>query len=109
MHDIFDKSEREEAQRQELIDEENRYARLSRVFATDDGIEVLEWLLEHGGYWRSSILDERSLGKFELVRFVFNQICVADTNIIHRLIDRRTKRVEAVRLKEKKRIEKGKV
>lgn len=109
MADEFEKRERDkiEAKRQALLDEENRLALIARAFGTPDGIELAEWLLELCGYWSRLLADERSIGKFELGRFVFNQICMADIGIVHKLLDRRKRMAEKVRNAEKRKIEKG--
>jgi hypothetical protein len=99
--------ERAETQRQALMREEAHYAAIKRVFGTADGIDVLEWLLtDLCGYWRSRLDSERELGKFELGRFVFNHVCMADMNIAHSLLDRRRKSAESIRNAERQRIEK---
>jgi hypothetical protein len=108
--DDFDQSQlaRQEAQRKALADEENHYLRIKRVFGTPEGTEVLEWLLtELCGYWRGSFDSEREFGRFELGRTIFNQICVADIGIAHNLLDRRRNQAEAVRIEERRRIEKA--
>jgi len=98
--------QRAEAQRKALIDEEDHYNAIKRVFGTEEGTVVLEWLLtELCGYWRGSLVTERELGRFELGRTVFNQVCMADIEIAHNLLDRRRKQAEAVRTAEKRRIE----
>ena len=97
--------DRKEAQRRELFEEEAHYAGLSRVFGTPDGIETLEWLLEVSGYWSRVLPDERSIGKFELGRFVFDQVCLADLSIAHKVLERRRKKAEDVRAKERRRID----
>ena len=98
--------QRAEAHRKALIDEDNHYAALRRVFGTPDGMDVLEWLLtDLCGYWRSRFDTEGERGKFELGRLVFNQICVADIEICHALLERRRKAAEAVRNAERKQIE----
>ena len=98
---------RVETQRQALMREEAHYAALARVFGSPDGIAVLEWLLtDLCGYWRSSLDSERELGKFELGRFVFNHVCMANINIAHTLLDRRRNAAQAVRNAERQRIEK---
>lgn len=90
-----------------LVEEENRYKRISRVFGSEDGLTVAEWFLDLAGYWSSLLPDERSLGRFDLGRNFFNQLCLADISIGHALLERRRKRAESVRLKEKRMIEKG--
>jgi hypothetical protein len=98
--------QRAEAQRKALIEEDKHYATLRRVFGTPDGMDVLEWLLtDLCGYWRSRFDTEGERGKFELGRFIFNQVCVADIDIAHNLLDRRRKQAEAVRNEERKRID----
>lgn len=99
---------RAEAQRKALADEENHYLRIKRVFGTSEGTEVLEWLLtDLCGYWRGGFDSEREFGRFELGRTIFNQICVADIGIAHNLLDRMRNQAEAVRLAERRRIEKA--
>lgn len=98
---------RAEVQRQALMREEAHYAAIARVFGSADGVEVLEWLLtDVCGYWRGSLDTERDLGKFELGRFVFNHVCMADMTIAHTLLDRRRNAAQAVRNAERQRIEK---
>jgi hypothetical protein len=98
--------QRAESQRKSFIDEEKHYANLRRVFGTPDGMDVLEWLLtDLCGYWRSRFDTEGERGKFELGRFIFNQVCVADIEICHALLERRRKHAEAIRNEEKRRIE----
>jgi hypothetical protein len=100
--------QRAEAQRNALIEEDRHYANIKRVFGTADGLDVLEWLLtDLCGYWRSRFDTEGERGKFELGRFIFNQVCVADIDICHALLERRRKQAEAVRNEERRRIEKG--
>ena len=98
--------QRAEYQRKELIAEEAHYNSLRRVFGTEEGANILEWLLtDLCGYWRGSLVTERELGRFELGRTIFNQVCMADIEIAHGLLDRRQRQAEAVRNAEKKRIE----
>jgi hypothetical protein len=98
--------QRAEAQRKALIEEDNHYANLRRVFGTADGLDALEWLLSDlCGYWRSRFDTEGERGKFELGRFIFNQVCLADIDIAHNLLDRQRRKAEAVRNAERKRIE----
>lgn len=105
MSDDIDE-QRAEAQRKALIDEEAHYNALKRVFGTAEGADILEWLLtDLCGYWRGSLATERELGRFELGRTVFNQVCMADIDIAHGLLERRRHKAEAVRNAEKKRIE----
>ena len=97
-----------ESQRKALLEEENHYATIRRVFGTQDGMDVLEWLLtDLCGYWRSRFDTEGERGKFELGRFIFNQVCVADIEICHALLERRRNQAESVRIAEKRMIEKG--
>ena len=103
---LEDDEQRAEDKRKALLDEENHYAVIRRVFGTTDGLDVLEWLLtDLCGYWRSRFDTEGERGKFELGRFIFNQVCVADIEICHALLERRRKQAEAIRNAEKKRIE----
>ena len=96
-----------EAHRKALAKEEAHYAAIARVFGSADGLDVLEWLLtDVCGYWRGSLDSERELGKFELGRFVFNHVCMANINIAHTLLDRRRNAAQAVRNAERQRIEK---
>ena len=105
---IEDAEERRvEAQRTALMEEEAHYTRLSRVFGSSDGVEILEWLLELSGLFSRNISDERAFGKFELGRFVYNQISMADVGIAHKLLDRRVRQAQAVRNAERQRIEKS--
>jgi hypothetical protein len=99
--------QRAEAQRKALNDEEAHYNALRRVFSSEEGANILEWLLtDLCGYWRGSLVTERELGRFELGRTIFNQVCMADIEIAHNLLDRRRRQAEAVRNDERKRIEK---
>jgi hypothetical protein len=99
---------RAEAYRKALNDEEAHYNALKRVFGSEEGTDILEWLLtELCGYWRGSLATERELGRFELGRTIFNQVCMSDIEIAHTLLDRRRRQAEAVRNEERKRIEKG--
>lgn len=85
-------NEKIEAQRAVLNSDENRRVMLSRVFGGADGRELLEWLLDISGFWLSSHPDERAAGKFELGRFVFNSVCMANLETVFEvLIDRRDK------------------
>jgi hypothetical protein len=95
---------RTEAKRQALLDEENHLARIKRVFGTDDGVAVAEWLLELSGYWKRLLPDERSIGRFDLGRSIFNQICMADLGIANKLLGRRRALAESMRMAEKNRI-----
>ena len=88
-----------------LLEEENHYTRLSRVFGTDEGIEIFEWLLELCGYWKSTVAEERQLGKHELGRFIFNQLCVANMNLVVRVLQRRKAESDKVRADERKKVE----
>jgi len=98
---------RAEAHRKALNDEEAHYNAIKRVFGSDEGTSILEWLLtELCGYWRGSLVTERELGRFELGRTIFNQVCMADIEIAHNLLDRRRRQAEAVRNEERKRIDK---
>ena len=97
--------DRKEAQRRALLEEEAHYASLSRVFGQSEGIEALEWLLEIAGYWSRVLSDERAIGKFELGRFIFDQVCLADLSIAHKVLERRRKKAEDVRSKERRRID----
>ena len=101
-------AKRKEQQQAELAKEEAHYGRLQRVFGTADGLDVLEWLLtDVCGFWRSRLDTERELGKFELGRTLFNQVCMADIEIAHSLLDRRRRQAEAVRNAERRKLEKG--
>ena len=100
--------QRAEAQRKALIDEEAHYNALRRVFGTQEGADILEWLLtDLCGYWRGSLVTERELGRFELGRTIFNQVCMADIDIAHGMLDRRRRKAELVRNEERKRIERA--
>lgn len=97
---------RKEQQRKALIEEENHYNALKRVFGSEEGTSILEWVLtELCGYWRGGLSSDREIGKFELGRTLFNQVCMADIAIVHNILDRRRKQAEAVRNAERKRIE----
>lgn len=96
-----------EAQRAALVEEEAHYTRLARVFGTGDGVEVLEWLLDVSGLWSRAIPDERAFGKFELGRFIYNQISMADIGIAHALLDRRAHKAQEIRNAERRRVEKN--
>ena len=103
-----DTDNRAEEKLSALLAEENHYGQLKRVFGTPDGLDVLEWLLtDVCGYWRGRLDTEREIGKFELGRLVFNQVCLGDIDIVHTLLDRRRKKAEDIRLKEKRAIEKA--
>jgi hypothetical protein len=100
--------QRAERKRAALIEEERHYETLRRVFSTADGADVLEWILtDLCGYWRVRLDGERELGKFELGRHLFNQVCMADIGIIHNMLDPRRKAAEAVRIEERRKMEKG--
>ena len=88
-----------------LLEEENHYTRLKAVFGTEDGLRVLGWLLDTGGYWRAHIQDARDIGKFEFSRFIFDQVCIADVGICHSVLTDRRERAERNRMAEKKKIE----
>jgi hypothetical protein len=89
-----------------LMEEENHYNALRLVFKSSEGLDVLEWLLNDVcGYWRGTMDSERQIGKFEIGRLIFNQICIADMAIIHAILDRRRRQAEAVRIEERNRIE----
>ena len=81
--------ERAQQRLQEYSDEKNHYARLARVFDSADGFEILQWLLSITGYWDPVLHDERALARFELGRLIFNQVSLADLNIVTRLLDHR--------------------
>jgi hypothetical protein len=105
---VIDDSDRKEEYLKALNKEEAHYSALKRVFGTVDGLDILEWLLtDLCGYWRSVLDTERSIGKFELGRTLFNQVCLADIGIVHALLDRRREQAQAVRNDERRRIEKG--
>jgi hypothetical protein len=101
-----DENERIEAKRRALLEEENQYQRLARVFGNADGLEAAEWVLNLSGYWSKVLPDERTLGRFDVGRTFFNELCLADINIAHNLLDRRRKAAELVRTKEKRALEK---
>jgi hypothetical protein len=94
-----------EAKRAALAEEQKRLMRLKRVFGSGDGLDVLEWLLNVSGYWASELRDERAIGRFELGRFVFNQVSLADIDIAHSMLDRRRKPAEALRQAELKKLD----
>ncbi len=96
-----------EAQRKALIEEENRIVRLRRVFGSGEGLDVLEWILQLSGYWVGEFHDERAIGRFELGRHIFNQVCMADLGIASAILDRRRKAAEAVRNAQKKKAERN--
>ena len=81
--------DRREQMLQEYNEEQNHYARLARVFDSADGFEVLQWLLSITGYWDDGLYDERAIARYELGRLIFNQVSLADLNIITRLLDHR--------------------
>ena len=94
-----------EAKRSALAEEQKRLMRIKRVFGSGDGLDVLEWLLHISGYWSSELHNERAIGRFELGRFVFNQVSLADIDIAHSLLDRRRKPAEALRQAELKKLD----
>src|SRR3989304_9323405 len=101
-----DIAKRSEAHRADLMAEEKHYNQLKRVFGTPEGLDVLEWLLtDVCGYWRGRLDTERELGKFELGRLVFNQVCIADVEIAHAMLDRRRRQAEAIRNQEKRKVD----
>lgn len=98
------KKARVDAHRKSLIEEENHYKRLKEVFGTDSGKDTLEWLLDLCGYWATRFSDDRAFGKFELGRLVFDQICMADIDIAHDMLDRRRRAAGAIRNEEKRKL-----
>jgi hypothetical protein len=103
----YDHQKKVDDQRAALAKEESHYNAVRRVFGSPEGADVLEWLLNDlCGYWRNRLDSEREIGKFELGRTLFNQVCMADIEIAHGLLDRRRKQAEAVRNEERRRIEK---
>lgn len=91
-----------------LASEERRYAQLKKVFGSPEGIEVLEWLLtDLCGFWRGSLDSDRTLGKFDLGRTLFNQVCMADIEIGHTLLARRRNMAIEARNEERRRLEKA--
>lgn len=99
-------AERKSQYLSELAKEESQYKRLAHVFGSAEGLEVLEWVLtDLCGYWREHLEDERTIGRFELGRALFNKVCMADIEICHTLLDRRRKAAESVRIEERRRIE----
>lgn len=105
MSDEHDQKRREQ-HAAALAKDEAHYNKLKRVFGTPEGLDVLEWLLtDLCGYWRGSLDTERELGKFELGRTLFNQVCMADIGIAHFMLDSRRRQAEAVRIEERKRLE----
>jgi hypothetical protein len=85
----------------ELADEDNRYIRFSKVFGSNEGIEVFTDLLEVCGYWRETINDERTMGKFELGRLLFNLMSVANLEVCHTILKRRADAVITRRMQDK--------
>ena len=107
MSDEYDQKRFEQI-KSALAKEEAHYNKLKRVFGTVEGMDVLEWLLtDLCGYWRGRLDSERQLGKFELGRHLFNQVCMADIDIAHGMLDRRRREAEAVRIEERRKLEKG--
>lgn len=102
----MDDAERKSAQLAELVKEEKHYKQLATVFGSPDGLDVLEWLLtELCGYWRSGLDTERTIGKYELGRTLFNHISISNLDICSALLDRRRSAAEVERINERRRIE----
>jgi hypothetical protein len=99
------KKARIDTKRKDLLEEEAHFARLRSVFGTAEGLDILEWLMDICGFWAAGISDERALGKYELGRFMFHQVCLADIAIATEMFDRRRRAAEAVRRSERKQIE----
>jgi len=87
-----------------IVEEENHYKRLARVFGTEDGFCIFEWLLELTGYWSTNITGERNLARFELGRTLFDQLSLADLNLALAILDHRCSAKLAEFEKEKQKI-----
>jgi len=95
-----------DAKRKEFQAEEAHYRRIKAVFGTQDGRDVLAWVLDLCGFWASRLPDERQLGKFELGRAIFNAVCVADIDLASDQLSRRRSMALEHRRDEIQRIEK---
>ena len=86
--------------RRSIADEENHYGILKRVFSSDDGYALLQWLLSDVcGFWRGDLagVDDGAIGKFDAGRSLFNAVVMADVAIASRLLgDRRQLAVSAM-------------
>jgi len=91
-------------QHDRLITEENHYTRIKRVFGTEDGFIIFEWLLELTGYWSTNLTGERNIAKFELGRTLFDQLSLADLDLASAILDRRRSAKLAEFEKEKQKI-----
>ena len=87
----------------EIANRERHYKRVSGVFGTDDGIKIVEWLLDITEYW-TNIGDDRSVGKYEVGRVIVDHICMADTDIFNEVLSRRKHAAEAELEQEKARL-----
>jgi hypothetical protein len=92
--------------RKELLDEANHIERIKRVFGSEDGIVVLDWLLSDLCQFWAIGLDATNIGQFQTGRSLFNFISMADATIANALLDRRRQAVDMVRREDKKRVEK---
>jgi hypothetical protein len=78
-----------ESKRADLADEESHYNRIKRVFGTDDGIAVAQWILQDlCRYWIPS-LGADDLGRYNVGRVFIDTLAIADIGICHRIFDAR--------------------
>jgi len=93
------------SKKQFFIEEENHYTRLGRVFGSEDGKQVFEWILDKTGYWRGHIETERQMGVYEFAKLLFTEISLADIEIANGILARRVKAIRASRKKEKAQVD----
>ena len=91
-----------EAKRKELDEEEKHFARLRKVFGTPEGTDIFIWLLDLLHYWTERIDSDRHMGRFELGRYLFNQMCLADMATVNEVLARRSKAAESMRIEERR-------
>jgi alkylation response protein AidB-like acyl-CoA dehydrogenase len=95
-----DDQEREAYERRlrEIVEEEAFDARMVRVFATPDGIEVAEWLLQLFGYWRPV----KDVQLYETGRLFMHKLGAASLDLWTQIVARQHQRAMDERAEEKK-------
>ena len=99
----------EDRQRLErLVEDEQWCAKLRRVFATADGMDVLDWILDKAGVLDSIMTGNSQTyylaGKQDLGQSLLTEIMRADRTIFHALVDRWGKGIDDKRSAEMREI-----
>ena len=79
-----------------LIEKENHYKRINKVFEGEDGIKILEWILDECGYFREPVREERKLGKLDFARYLFDEITMASSELAAKILERRMKKIQSL-------------